>query len=236
MSVRAKLLIPFQVLVVLVLPALLMVGNLLWAAGEVNLYEYGFRKYEVDQATGIEQAELAKAAAVLVRYFDSAEEPVDVRVMKDGREFELFNEREKVHLRDVKELIQMGRRLRLGLLAYALLFVVLARWWAGRDSGRTLARAGLFGAGLALALIFAFGLVTLVGFDWLFLQFHLLSFSNEFWMLDPATDYLIRMVPQGFFYDATLFVTLATLVEAVLLGGVCRGYLRRSSRQTGPVV
>ncbi|MBM2831389.1 MAG: integral rane protein [Dehalococcoidia bacterium] len=156
-------------------------------------------------------------------------------MIKDGREFELFNEREKVHLRDVKELIQFGRRLRLGLLAYVLLFVVLARWWGGRGFGRALARAGLFGAGLTLALIFAFGLVTLVGFDWLFLQFHLLSFSNEFWMLDPATDYLIRLVPQGFFYDATLFVTLATLVEAVLLEGLCWGYLRRLKRFPSPL-
>jgi integral membrane protein (TIGR01906 family) len=225
-----KLLIPFQVLAVLALPVLLLLSNILWAVGEVSLYEYGFRKYQVSQVTGIEPGELSKAATGLVRYFDSSGEPIEVKAIRNGQELELFNEQEKVHLRDVKDLIQLGRRLRMGLLAYILFFVVVARWWRGRDFHRTLARAGLHGGWLTLASMLALGLFALLGFEQLFLQFHLLSFSNEFWMLDPAKDYLIMMFPQGFFNEATMFIALATLVEALVLGGLCWAYLRRISR------
>jgi len=71
----------------------------------------------------------------------------------------------------------------------------------------------------------ALGLGTLLGFDQLFWQFHLISFANELWMLDPATDYLIMLFPQGFWYDATIFCALTTTGLAIILGGVAGGYL-----------
>jgi integral membrane protein (TIGR01906 family) len=78
----------------------------------------------------------------------------------------------------------------------------------------------------------ALGLGMLLGFDQLFLQFHLISFTNEFWQLDPSKDYLIMLFPQGFWYDATLFCTLATVIGAVVLSGAAGVYLVRTKRQT----
>jgi len=57
-------------------------------------------------------------------------------------------------------------------------------------------------------------------FDQFFLQFHLLSFANDFWMLNPATDYLIMLFPQGFWFDATLVCALGTAAGAIILGGL----------------
>ncbi len=71
----------------------------------------------------------------------------------------------------------------------------------------------------------ALGLGALFAFDQLFLQFHLLSFANDFWLLDPTRDYLIMLFPQGFWYDATLFGALATAGMAIIFGGVGGGYL-----------
>ena len=66
----------------------------------------------------------------------------------------------------------------------------------------------------------ALGLGILLNFDQLFLQFHLFSFSNEYWQLDPTRDYLIMLFPQGFFFDAATLCALATGGGAVVLGGV----------------
>jgi len=63
---------------------------------------------------------------------------------------------------------------------------------------------------------------------------YLLSFSNEFWQLDPTRDYLIMLFPGGFWYDATIFCALATAGLAIILGGVAGGYLmftRRKAKQ-----
>ncbi len=69
------------------------------------------------------------------------------------------------------------------------------------------------------------GLGTLLNFDRLFLQFHLLSFANDFWLLDPTKDYLIMLFPEGFWFDAIFFGALAILGLALILGGVAGGYL-----------
>ena len=78
----------------------------------------------------------------------------------------------------------------------------------------------------------ALGLGALFNFDQLFLQFHLLSFTNEFWQLDPAKDYLIMLFPGGFWYDAALFCALATVGLAIILGGMAGGYLVFTRRRT----
>ena len=71
------------------------------------------------------------------------------------------------------------------------------------------------------------GLGTLVGFDRLFLAFHLISFSNDLWQLDPRRDYLIAMFPQGFFLDATLLIALAIIVQSTALVAVPTYLMKR---------
>jgi len=77
----------------------------------------------------------------------------------------------------------------------------------------------------------ALGLGTLLNFDQLFLQFHLFSFTNELWQLDPARDYLIMLFPGGFWYDAAVFCALAAVGLAIILGGVAGGYLLFTRRR-----
>jgi len=55
------------------------------------------------------------------------------------------------------------------------------------------------------------------GFDRLFLLFHEISFTNDFWQLNPSRDALIAMFPQGFFFDATLLIVGAIIVQSALL-------------------
>ena len=78
----------------------------------------------------------------------------------------------------------------LALIALGLLF--------GRRSAR---RAGVL---LALAMITAVAVVAAVlllraDFNALFIRFHELVFTNDLWLLDPATDAMIRMLPEPFF-------------------------------------
>jgi integral membrane protein (TIGR01906 family) len=67
--------------------------------------------------------------------------------------------------------------------------------------------------------------MAMIDFDEFFLQFHLISFANDLWLLDPTKDYLIMLFPQGFWFDATMFCALGTVVMALVLAGVAGGYL-----------
>jgi integral membrane protein (TIGR01906 family) len=207
-----------QWLFIVCLPVLLLTASLSIAANCPGLYHYGFDKYDIGDETGLAPSELDRVAEGLIDYFNSGDEFISLTVTKDGETFELFNEREVGHLKDVKGLFRLGYYVLLGTLIYALAyFGVSFFWW--RDRQR-LAWGLIGGSGLTLVLMLALGLIMLLDFDSFFLQFHLLSFANDLWMLNPATDYLIMLFPQGFWFDAALFCTLGTLVGALILGGL----------------
>ena len=212
-------------LFMLCLPILLLTASIGWATNSHWLYEYGFERYNVSQTTGLAEVELEKAATGLISYFNSGEANISLTVIKNGEPFELFNQREVIHLRDVKGLIWLDYWVLLGTLIYTLSYAGVSLFWQRGRYWRQLARRIVGGSGITLALMLATGLGILLNFDQLFLQFHLLSFSNEFWQLDPTRDYLIMLFPGGFWYDAAIFCAGITVGLAVILGGVSGGYL-----------
>jgi integral membrane protein (TIGR01906 family) len=112
---------------------------------------------------------------------------------------------------------------------YGLVYTLWTVLWQKGVYHRYLARGLAWGGGLTIALMLAVGLLWLLfGFDRLFWQFHVFSFANDFWQLDPTRDYLIRLFPQGFWFDVTVFIALCTAFLAVVLGGVGFWFLRRA--------
>ena len=212
-------------LFILCLPFLLLTAGISLAVNSFSLYKYGFEKYDVGQTTGLAEIELDRAAIGLINYFNSSEEYISLSVVKDGQPFVLFNEREIIHLRDVKGLIRLNNLILLIALVCVLGYTATSLWQKDHNQ---LARGLVGGGSLTLALMLLLGLGALLSFDQLFRQFHRLSFTNELWLLNPATDYLIMLFPSGFWYDAMLFCVLATTAAAVILGGAGVIYLRLS--------
>ncbi len=215
-------------LFILCLPVLFFSASIGWAANSLGLYEYGFSKYNVSQTTGLAQAELEKAARGLIGYFNSGEEYISLEVEKAGKTFKLFGEREVEHLKDVKGLVQFDYWLFWGTLTYALGYGGVSLFWRRRRNLSGLARGVVGGSSLTLGLMLLLGLGSLLNFEQLFLQFHLLSFTNDLWILDPSRDYLVMLFPQGFWFDAAIFCVLLTSGLAIILGGLSGWYLTRS--------
>ena len=195
--------------------SLLLTTDLRLAANDIRLYEYGFNKYEVSAATGLDNEELLSVADQMVTYFNSAEEFLDI---------DLFNQREVTHLKDVKGLLQLAYRLQLASLAYIVVYIVINFVLRRGAFWRGLARRLIWGSGATIALLAVLGLWAVTDFDSLFLLFHLVSFSNELWQLSPG-DNLLLMFPQGFFNDGALFVAAAAIGEAIIIGGIAWGVL-----------
>ena len=216
-------------LFILCLPPLLMSATIAIEFNSLRLYTNGFEEYNVSRVTGLSEAELEKAAAGLIGYFNSDEEYISLTVIKDGEEFELFNEREVGHLKDVKELIRLNFRILVGTAIYVGIYAGMCLFWRRKKYWRNLARSVVIGTSIALGLIVAMGLGTMVlDFDQLFLRFHFLAFTNDLWMLNPATDYLIMLFPEGFWFDAGMLFGQMTAGAAGILCGVGLVYLRRT--------
>ncbi|MCJ7514676.1 MAG: TIGR01906 family membrane protein [Dehalococcoidia bacterium] len=212
------------------LPVLLVTGTICWEVNELRLYEYGFDKYEISQATGLDSQQLSTVAQHLIDYFDLRTDSAQIEVNKDGTKFSLFNERELIHLEDVRNLIQRdywvqrGSLLLMAVCALALFFGFKRKW-------RVTVRGLFWGSVITLGLMIILALWALFGFERFFILFHLISFSNQYWMLDPARDYLIRLFPEGFFYDAALLGYGVVMFEALFIGGIAWGTLRLTARR-----
>jgi integral membrane protein (TIGR01906 family) len=204
----------------LCVPLMLLSASLAWVMNSQWWYMRGFDTYDVENVTGLERAELQKAASGLIEYFNSDEQYIDIQVIKNGETMALFNEREVQHLKDVKGLFQMDYIVLLVSAIYVITFGFFLFW---RKQFRPFAWGLLRGGVLTLAIVLALGIGSLFDFDQLFWQFHLLSFSNDFWLLDPTKDYLLMLFPQGFWYDSALLIVGATAFLAII--AVVAGYL-----------
>ncbi len=218
------------------LPILLVTSTIAWEVNSLRLYEYGFDKYNISQATGLDSQQLRSVAQRLIDYFDLRTDSTQVEVSKGGVQFNLFNERELIHLEDVKNLIQ--RDYWVAKVVFLLMVICAVALIFGFKSGWREPVKGLFwGSAITLGLMIVLGVWAVVGFEQFFILFHVISFTNQFWMLDPARDYLIRLFPEGFFYDAAMLgyglVTLSALLIGALSWGVPRLIDRKVRRQQG---
>lgn len=220
-----------RVLFICCLPALLVSATIALEFNSLWLYKSSFQKYHVSQTTGLSESELDKAARGLKSYFNSDEEYISITVVKDGQPFELFNEREVAHLRDVKRLVRLDYRLLLGTALYAGAYAGVCLFRRKGRYRRQLAWATVIGSSITLGMIMGMGIGAVVlDFQQLFLQFHFFAFTNELWMLDPSRDYLIMLFPEGFWYDASMLFGLITAGVAGTLCGVAGGYLWATRR------
>ena len=214
------------------IPVFLLLTNVRVATAEAHVYAFGFSRYNVVAVTGIERAELDRAAREVVDYLSSNDGSalLDVRVAVRGQTQPLFNEREVGHMLDVKRLFQFFFRLHELAFVYIAVYITAIFLWTRERSIRRLAQQAVVG-GIVTAVALAVGAAAvLVGFDQLFTAFHLVSFANDLWLLNPATDRLVQMFPQGFWFDVSLLVGVLTIVEGGLVGFAGYAYLEWSER------
>ncbi len=205
-------------LFVALVPVLLITSSVRFVINLPTLYSYGFDRYDIPEYTRIERADLIAAGAQIRDYFNNDEQDLIIRTFVGGVLVEsLYNAREIHHMRDVKALVRGVYLVQMLALLYIAAYIAVGFWLRRSDFWETLGRDVSRGGKLTLALVVIVGLLALVGFNRLFLLFHLISFSNDFWMLDPRRDYLIAMFPQGFFFDATMLIAFCTIAAAAVL-------------------
>ena len=205
-------------LIVLIVPLLLVTTNVRLMADSPYLYSYGFQKYGIESVTGIEMGQLELAGEKIRDYFSNDQDYLVIDIERQGQEIKnLYNQREILHMKDVKNLIQLIYSIQIWSLLLFITLILIGFLSIRLRKFSNVIDPISWGGGLTLGIAAVVGILSLFGFQRLFLFFHLVSFDNDLWILDPTRDYLIMMFPQGFFFDATVFIVVLTLGQALLL-------------------
>lgn len=193
----------------------------------------GLTDGEVTRAVGLTREAQAQLAEEIVQYFRGkrAELDMEADIVDPGtgetHVQPAFHERERAHMADVRGLLDLAGRL-MGALALVALVAATAARVAGRQAGRTAAARAFFRGSvtgtLALALpVLALSIWGAVDFTSLFYAFHGLAFTNDLWLLNPQTDLLIRMMPEGLFVRLAASIAIKTgavMAALLLLAGI----------------
>ncbi|MEY8381871.1 TIGR01906 family membrane protein [Christensenellaceae bacterium 44-20] len=181
-----------------------------------SFYQREYQKLDTAEQIGMSGADLQAATDALLDYLRGRREDLHVQATIGGQQREVFNQREILHMVDVRMLYLWAMRIGNGLLILAAAFYLWA-WIGGRDKAAVLG-GYLQGNYILLGLIAALGIYAALDFNSFWTGFHKIFFTNDLWLLDPRTDLLIQMVPEQFFFDLVMrIVVSAAVIIAVLM-------------------
>ena len=198
------------------------------AYSDYGWYEKTYTKYNVLEELEMEMPDVMQVTKEMMSYLRGNRADLVVETKVDGEEREFFNDREKAHMIDVRNLFVGGLWLRRGaILVLGISFLVLIRTKA--DWKRLLPKSFLISMSSFIGVTLVAGFVFMTDFNRYFTIFHEIFFTNDLWLLDPYTDLLIRMLPEGFFLDMVIRIGIIFLILMISLLVISVLSLKRSN-------
>ncbi|RGY79660.1 MULTISPECIES: TIGR01906 family membrane protein [unclassified Dorea] len=172
----------------------------IYGDSQYRFYEREYKKYQVADSLNMTMDNIMDVTDQMMAYLIGNKAELSVITDVDGETQDFFNEQDRFHMGEVKNLFLGGLKIRnIMLVAVLLILILLAARKA--DMIKLLPRAYFVTLGITGVITIVLGGLFASDFDKYFRIFHEIFFDNDQWMFDPATDYMIRMLPEGFFYD-----------------------------------
>ena len=190
----------------------------IWAAvygdSHYRFYKKEYQKYEVTKDLDMSIDHVMYVTEHMMNYLIGKEEKLSVVTTVEGKEQDFFNERDRLHMRDVRNLFLGG--IKAGIVCL-LISVIISGTFIKKEKNwkKLFLRTYTMALVVWLLIGILLGIAFSVDFTTCFTIFHKIFFTNNLWIFDPATDYMIRMLPEGFFSD--MVIRIAEVFGTVLV-------------------
>lgn len=200
--------------------AAVILWGILWSVEYVGTDAELYRKLQFEARPGIlEYAGISEndlrtvneALAQCLRGDPDVLEDLEAEVF--GKSRPAFNARERVHMEDCRKLFSLARTVR--RIAVSVGIAAVCAGFALNKKRRSISIALCLGPALIMLPIAALALWAAADFNAAFNFFHEVLFTNDLWLLDPATDLLIRICPQRMFMNMGARIGLMGLAFAI---------------------
>ena len=167
---------------------------------DFGVYEREYEKYDVLDDLGMTMEDTMHVTREMMAYLRGDRDVLSVETMVEGRQQDFFNEQDRFHMAEVRNLFIGGLDLRLGACAAAVLCIIILIFLRA-DWRKIVPRSYWIVLAVIGVLLTVFAAAAVIDFNAVFVGFHHIFFDNDLWLFDPAEDYMIRMLPEGLFAD-----------------------------------
>ena len=204
---------------------------------DMSVYRKEYEKYEVLDELDMTMDDAMYVTREMMDYLRGDKETLSVITEVEGKRQDFFNEQDRFHMREVRDIFAGGLRLRTAALvaaAVSLLILYMCR----ADVKKILPQTYQVAVGIVLIPTAGIGIAAAIDFNSVFVQFHNIFFDNDLWLFDPAEDFMIRMLPEGLFYDmafrvGSLFAGILVILFLLSLYMRWRENSRKVKEKTG---
>lgn len=167
---------------------------------DFGYYEKEYEKYDVLSDLDMEMDDVMYVTEEMMAYLRGNREELRVITTVEGKEQDFFNEQDRFHMGEVKTLFLGGLKLRIGAIVFLIASLTLL-FFIKEDRLKILCRSYQIVLGVFVILLAGLAVWIALDFNSVFTKFHEIFFDNDLWIFNPAEDYMIRMLPEGLFYD-----------------------------------
>ncbi len=197
-----------------IIAALLITSFEIAMYSDFDVYQKEYEKYDVLADLDMTMDDVMYVTHEMMDYLRGEGDTLSVITTVEGREQDFFNEQDRFHMGEVRGLFIGGLNIRTGACIAALIcaaFLIFTH----ADIKKVIPRGYWIALGITGTAVLLIGTAAIINFNAVFVQFHHIFFDNDLWIFDPAEDYMIRMLPEGLFYD--MLMRIGTIFTASLM-------------------
>lgn len=183
---------------------------------DFGYYEREYEKYDVLSDLDMEMKDVMHVTKEMMAYLRGDRDELSVMTTVEGIRQDFFNEQDRFHMGEVQALFTGGMQLRLAAGIVLAVSVAGLMFLNGKVCLQILCRSYRTVLGVFVILLTGLGILVVRDFNTVFVKFHELFFDNDLWIFDPAEDFMIRMLPEGLFYDFVIRIGLIFTAGLVL--------------------
>ena len=219
------------ILGVALIAALLITSFEIAMYADFDVYRQEYEKYDVLSDLDMTMDDAMDVTRQMMAYLRGEGDTLSVITTVDGREQDFFNEQDRFHMGEVRDLFIGGLNIRTGALVIAVLCVLLLIFTKA-DLKKVIPAGYQAALAVTAAALLLLGIACAVDFNTVFVKFHHIFFDNDLWIFDPAEDYMIRMLPEGLFFDMVVRIgcIFAGLLAAFLILSVIPRIVRTKKK------
>lgn len=181
-----------------------------------HFYNMEYQSLNTAKNLGMSETSLYIATDTLLDYLQDYRDNINVKVEVHQKEREVFDDREKAHMIDVKNLYQDALLIRNVMVVIVIALALFLYYDQKKEFKEVLTYAYI-----RVSIMFLFALTALIlyaisDFTTFWTNFHKVFFANDLWLLNPNTSIMINMFPETFFYHLVFAIAISFVFVLIM--------------------